>query len=128
MPYVLWKLTECSFRYDLLALGRVLVPRRSDPAYGAEREELLANIFEDKCARAPSSIPQGPAHGDIRRRPFRVETLWRVIICWSLIGRLLPFTEITLAAPIENVAAIEKDLTGAYVVNTFFAYHHICRK
>ena len=125
MPQVLWELTECSFRYDLLALDRVLVPRHTDPTYEVEREELLGRVFEDRSARTPPSIPCGPvglAHGDIRVRRYRIEALRRVIDRWPLAGRLpVPSTEITLTTPLDIVAVIEKELISTYV-NTFFAY------
>ena len=122
MSRFLGELTMCAFRYDLLALKRVLVPRRTDPTYEVERKELLADVFKDKDTRAPSSIPRGPiglAHGNIHSGRYCNEALRRVIIRWPLNRRLPPSMEISLTTSVDDLAAVEKDLITTYV-NTFF--------
>ena len=124
MPQLLWELTECSFRYDLLALDRILVPHRNDPAYEVEREELLAQIQPDKSARAPHKLPHGPvglADDMSFRRIYYLEALRRVIYRWPLSGVTPPSEEISVVMSHEDIIAVERQLVRIYV-DTFFAY------
>ena len=124
MPQLLWELAECSFRYDLLALDRVLVPHRNDPAYEVEREELLAQIQPDKSARAPYKLPHGPvglADDMSFRRVHYLEALRRVIYRWPLSGVTPPSEEISVIMSHEDIVAVERQLVRIYV-DTFFAY------
>ena len=124
MPRLLWELSECSFRYDLLALDRILVPHRDDPAYEVEREELLARVFPDKSARAPAKLPRGPvglASGMTFCRVNQLEALRRVIYRWPLPGCNPPSEEISISTPEADVIECERRLVSIYV-NTFFTY------
>ena len=123
IDHVVWELTELTFRYELLALDRVLVPRRLEPGYEVEREELLARVFQDKNARAPDRIPAGGvglAHPITWRRVNQLEALRRVIYRWPLSGKNPPSVEITRTMPELDVLAVERELITIYV-KTFFA-------
>ncbi|PIL23637.1 hypothetical protein GSI_14950 [Ganoderma sinense ZZ0214-1] len=67
-PLVIWEVCELGFRFELLALDRLLVPSREGSFGDEERENLLASVFHNHSLFVVTSLPTEGAFARVMAR------------------------------------------------------------
>ncbi|KAH9856322.1 hypothetical protein C2E23DRAFT_722890 [Lenzites betulinus] len=123
-PFIIWEMYELGFRYELLALDRVLVPPRPD-LNEADREELLARVFAQYDLYQLHSLPGTPVGLAARIPQARARTLEAmrcVLIRWPLCpANIRTAAPLTMATHPDMIKNVEQELADFYV-HTFFEY------
>ncbi|KAI0362328.1 hypothetical protein OH77DRAFT_43594 [Trametes cingulata] len=126
-PLILWEVFELGFRYELLALDRVLVPahgtRRVDVE--REREHLLSLVFADRSLYALERLPTTPAGLAAPVPQARVrclEALRQVELRWPLCPEVIAeASPLTISSSAVEIESLEREISAFYV-HTFYAY------
>ena len=120
-PVIVWELHELGFRYELLALDRVLVPACDE----VQREDLLARVFPNHDLYTLHTLPSTgiglSAHLPQARARF-LEALRQVVVRWPLCPNAVRGAEpLALTTAREYIQLVEKSIISFYV-ETFFNY------
>ncbi|OSD08127.1 hypothetical protein PYCCODRAFT_1463362 [Trametes coccinea BRFM310] len=124
-PRVMWELFELGFRYELLALDRLLVPNNAGDVEEVRRDELLCMIFPNRDLYAIQALLErgcGLCASWARGRAVSMEALRKVIVRW-------PCCPVTIrnSPPLAtswddgDLELMEKEIVLFYV-RTFFRY------
>lgn len=124
-PLLLWELFELGFRYELLALDRVLVPPRPDFDREPGRIQLLSRVFPrydlERLYEIPD-VPEGFGAEVVQRRVRILEAFRQVLVRWPLCPQVISSSApLTTATRVEHIEDMERQMT-AYYVQTFFDY------
>ncbi|PIL29557.1 hypothetical protein GSI_08365 [Ganoderma sinense ZZ0214-1] len=119
-PLVIWEVCELGFRFELLALDRLLVPSREGNFGDEERENLLASVFPNHSLFVVTSLPtEGVGLGAVlpRQRVPYLQAFARVMARWpksppSFYDIQSP---ITTAMPDRVILKREEELVAFYV-------------
>ena len=123
-PLILWEAFELGFRYELLAMDRVLVPMHHEPDADARREVVLARVFPNLDLYRLTSLPSSPAGLCAKVPQARVrsiEGLRSVVLRWPFCPQDIVTTPPLTSA--SNDAAIEtmERAVASFYVQTFFS-------
>ncbi|TFK77962.1 hypothetical protein K466DRAFT_507916 [Polyporus arcularius HHB13444] len=123
-PKIIWEMFDLGFRYELLALDRLLAPARKDPHGERKRVAMLAAIFPRNHLYSISELPDAGAGLSARVPHHRVpylEAFRRVVSRWpSCPASLHDSPPFALTMSSEEIISREKVLVK-YYVDTFFA-------
>ncbi|KAI0359020.1 hypothetical protein OH77DRAFT_1518275 [Trametes cingulata] len=123
-PQIVWEICELGFRYELLALDRLLVPLRNATQSEEWREDLIGRVFPDGSLYGVTALPEEGREGlsaqvPHRRAPY-LEAFRVVLARWP---RCPPSIHsgvpITTALTAEMIVARERELVQ-YYVETFY--------
>ncbi|KAI0350259.1 hypothetical protein OH77DRAFT_1413343 [Trametes cingulata] len=125
-PLILWEVFETGFRYELLALDRVLVPgRRGRADIELEREQLLSAVFADYDLYAVRQLPSHPAGLAApvpQARTRCLEALRQVELRWPLCPDIITSAPpLNISTSAVDIEIVERALARFYV-HTFYAY------
>ena len=123
-PLIVWEVCELGFRFELLALDRLLVPCREGNSGDEEREDLLAAVFHNANLFVVSALPTegiGLAAVLPRQRAPYLQAFARVMAHWPKCPPSFYDTEdpITIAMTDDMILRREEELVTFYVC-TFF--------
>ncbi|TFK81876.1 hypothetical protein K466DRAFT_604136 [Polyporus arcularius HHB13444] len=123
--FIVWEVHELGFRYELLALDRILVPCRNDASGESAREQLLSRIFPDHDLYYIRNLPHKPLGLSAELPHSRVhylEAFRQVLLRWPLCPQAIHAADpLALTTPASCIEDLEVALTSFYV-QTFFAY------
>ncbi|OSC96442.1 hypothetical protein PYCCODRAFT_1379177 [Trametes coccinea BRFM310] len=124
-PRVIWELFELGFRYELLALDRLLIPNTAGDAEEVRRDELLSTVFRNRDLYALQALPDrgiGLCASWARGRAVATESLRKVVMRWpccpAIIRGSLPLAP---SWDTQDLELMEKEIALFYV-RTFFHY------
>ncbi|RDX40899.1 hypothetical protein OH76DRAFT_1489920 [Lentinus brumalis] len=124
-PLIVWELHEIGFRYELLALDRVLVPMLNVENADSLREELLSHVFPDHDLYYVHDIPESPRGLCATIPAARVRSLEafrQVLVRWPLCPQPVRGTDrLALTSAQAQIETVEVAMVTFYV-QTFFAY------
>lgn len=124
-PFIIWEVHEIGFRYELMALDRLLVPLRDVEDGEALREGILSRVFPDFDLHYLRTLPEKPRglcaelpHARVRC----LEGFRQVLVRWPLCPQAVYATDpLALTTPEAHIVAVEEAMATFYV-RTFFSY------
>ena len=124
-PFILWETFELGFRYELLALDRILVPMHHEQDADTRREAVLAQVFPKSDLYRLTSFPNFPAGlgGKVPQARVRyIEALRRVVLRWPFCPQeIVTAPSLTTASNDETIEKLERAIASFYVT-TFFSF------
>ena len=125
-PLILWELFELGFRYELLALDRLLVPNVGSELFEVSRDDLIASIFPHQDLYALRSLPTQGRSGLSATLPQcrvnYIEAFRRVVARWPRCPlELRKMEPLALHHGTELIEYVERHVALFYV-KTFFEY------
>lgn len=123
-PMIIWEVCELSFRYELLALDRLLVPGRDGNLGEEHRDELLGQIFSNGSVYCITELPkEGVGLSALlpRRRVRHLEAFRQVMGRWPRCPPSFydPDHTITINMHDDMIVVRERELVRFYI-HTFF--------